>query len=608
MKDFADLCPGCGACKDICPFLAEYGTPDRVLQERPEVSFYCTSCRRCDGVCPQGLAPSAAFFREKRRRVRQNRISSPILRTLDGARRFAKAGHGFPFSYYQGADTVFWPGCGLAANRPGLVRKVRDILSRRLHRPVGLALDCCFDPVYGLGDTETALAALRRIGERLRERGIRRVITGCLNCHKLLSEHLGVECLFVLEALPPEVFEKRRIESVYLHHPCPSSRWKAIRDRTGALVEFMGTDLKSVPACPEPGGESANPPSFFPLGAAATCCGNGGGLGALDPDMADRFLERITGEAAGRTVVTYCTGCQNRFLKQGSEAVHLLECLPGVTPRRTIPTPLAQWANRFFLTLATRVQRGKFPAGIIGTLFGRNVHRARWVFVFLFFAVLPAVAADSTPFLREDFDTLAQWEPLTFPKVKAHSTYTLVKEGGNSILKAESRDSASALVHRRNFNVYKTPHLRWRWRVDQLSDRGDPKEKAGDDYPIRVYVMFPYDPARATLGERLTYGAAKAIYGQYPPHSTLNYVWTGRTITERILQSPYTDRAFIIMLEKGQERVGRWMEESVNVLDDYRKAFGKDPPVTAGLAVMSDTDNAGGIAVAYLDFIEVSDK
>ena len=47
------------------------------------------------------------------------------------------------------------------------------------------------------------------------------------------------------------------------------------------------------------------------------------------------------------------------------------------------------------------------------------------------------------------------------------------------------------------------------------------------------------------------------------------------------------------------------MEESVNILDDYRKAFGKDPPAIAGLAVMSDTDNTAESAVVYLDFIEI---
>jgi len=141
--------------------------------------------------------------------------------------------------------------------------------------------------------------------------------------------------------------------------------------------------------------------------------------------------------------------------------------------------------------------------------------------------------------------------------------------------------------------------------VTQLSDRGNPKEKAGDDYPIRVYIMFQYDPAYASLGERLIYNASKVIYGKYPPHSTLNYVWTGTNIPERFIASPYTGKAYMVVLEKGRQRVGQWVEESVNVLADYRKAFGNNPPATAGLAVMSDTDNTGANAVAYLDFIEV---
>lgn len=350
MNDFSDLCPGCGACKDVCPFLAKYGTPDRILRECPEVSFFCTSCRRCDGVCPQGLSPSAAFFEEKKRLVQQNRVPLPVRKTLDGARRFAKTGHGFPFSYYQSADTVFWPGCGLAANRPGLVRRVRNILSSRLQRQVGLVLDCCFDPVYGLGGTETALSALKEIGMRLHDHGVRQVITGCLNCHKLLSEHLDeIQVVFILEVLPPEVFEKQQMESIYLHHPCPSSRWEAIRNKAKGLVDHihpsLGTDFQSDPIPDLPVSEAS----------ASLCCGNGGGLSALDPDLADRFLDRITGEVAGRTMVTYCTGCQNRFLKRGVEAVHLLECLPGVKPRRTIYSPLRQWVGRFALAIAERL-------------------------------------------------------------------------------------------------------------------------------------------------------------------------------------------------------------------------------------------------------------
>ncbi len=227
-----------------------------------------------------------------------------------------------------------------------------------------------------------------------------------------------------------------------------------------------------------------------------------------------------------------------------------------------------------------------------------------------FFIVTAAITAlaESNVLFRINFDSLTDWEPLTFPKIKAHSKYSLEKEGNKSILKAESHASASAIVYRRTFNIYENPQLRWRWKVTQLSDRGNPKEKAGDDYPIRVYVMFEYDPARASIGERLTYGAMKAIYGKYPPHSTLNYVWTGANISERFIASPYTSKAYMVVLERGKEKSGLWVEESVNVLEDYRKAFGKEPPAMAGIAVMSDSDNTGTQAEAYLEFIEVGES
>ncbi len=52
------------------------------------------------------------------------------------------------------------------------------------------------------------------------------------------------------------------------------------------------------------------------------------------------------------------------------------------------------------------------------------------------------------------------------------------------------------------------------------------------------------------------------------------------------------------------------MDEEVNVLKDYEEGFGKKPPRRATIGIMSDSDNTGEKAEAYLDFIEVyrSDK
>ncbi|MEI6313501.1 MAG: VTT domain-containing protein [Syntrophus sp. (in: bacteria)] len=380
MIDFNKECTGCGACAAVCPFLAEYGTPDLILSEHPEASFYCTSCRQCDAVCPLDLSPAAAFFEAKQRLVQQHQVPVPVRKTLDGARWFAKTGHGFPFSFYGSKGTVFWPGCGLAANRPGLVRKLLKILSSHLRKPVGLVLDCCYDPAYGLGDTETALVALQEIDKRLRDHGVRQVITGCLNCYKLLSQHLeGIQVVFILELLPPDLFEKHWAGPTYLHHPCPSSRWEGIRGvaadsynnlrKTESFPEtdlVKGKDFKSAPcAAAVPINEASDP----------LCCGAGGGLCSSSPELAGRFLDRIVAKGNGRTMVTYCIGCQNRFLNRGVETVHLLECLPGVTPRRKVSSPLSQWGNRLALATIERLKTGKFLVIlIIALLVGGGIY------------------------------------------------------------------------------------------------------------------------------------------------------------------------------------------------------------------------------------------
>ncbi len=287
--------------------------------------------------------------------VQQQHLPPPVRKALDGARGFAKAGHGFPFSFYGTADTVFWPGCGLAAHRPGLVREVRKILSRQLQKPVGLVLDCCYDPAYGLGDTETAAAALREISERLHGHGVQQVITGCLNCYKLLSQRLdGIDVVFILELLPSKLLEKREESPLYLHHPCPSARWEGIRKAARDLLnhshESVSHHSETVP---------------FADSSTSLCCGAGGGLCSFSPELAGRFLDRILSQRGGRTIMTYCIGCQNRFLGRGVEAIHLLECLPGVTPRRRVSSPAAQWANRFFLSMTARMDARKLLVGLI---------------------------------------------------------------------------------------------------------------------------------------------------------------------------------------------------------------------------------------------------
>ena len=217
-----------------------------------------------------------------------------------------------------------------------------------------------------------------------------------------------------------------------------------------------------------------------------------------------------------------------------------------------------------------------------------------------------ALSVDNRDILfREDFNSLDNWKPFFFPKIKKHSTYTIETIGQDHRLKAESSGSASAIVYKDSFNVYEHPRVKWRWMVDNVYEKGNARTKAGDDYPIRVYIMFEYDPEQAGAFEKMKYSMAKSIYGEYPPHSSLSYVWASKEDPDTYLVSPYTDKAEMVLLEKGPQKIGTWQEEEINILDDYQKAFGIKPPVRARIAVMNDSDNTGESAVSYMDYIEI---
>ena len=217
-----------------------------------------------------------------------------------------------------------------------------------------------------------------------------------------------------------------------------------------------------------------------------------------------------------------------------------------------------------------------------------------------------ADAAEQTVLFREDFSSLDSWKPFFFPKIKSHSTYTIEHDGDKHFLRAESHASASAIVYKDVFDVYDYPRAKWRWKVKNLYVNADPRSKAGDDYPIRVYIMFEYDPETAGTFERIKYGLAKALYGEYPPDSSLSYVWSSKDDPATFIVSPYTDRAMMVLLEKGPAKAGTWVDESIDILQDYQKAFRSKPPARARIAIMNDSDNTGESSVSWVAYIEVA--
>jgi len=191
------------------------------------------------------------------------------------------------------------------------------------------------------------------------------------------------------------------------------------------------------------------------------------------------------------------------------------------------------------------------------------------------------------------------WKPLTFKKIEKHTAYTVAKDEEITAVKAVSEASASGLTREITINLKEYPIVQWQWKVVNTLKKGDVTRKEGDDYPARIYITFEYDSSKVGFFDKAKYELIKLLYGRYPPLAAINYIWESKAPKGTVVPNPYTERVKMIVVESGVERVNQWVSEERNVYEDYQKAFGDEPPLISGVAIMTDTDNTGESATAY---------
>jgi hypothetical protein len=191
------------------------------------------------------------------------------------------------------------------------------------------------------------------------------------------------------------------------------------------------------------------------------------------------------------------------------------------------------------------------------------------------------------------------WKPLAFKKIEKHTAYTLVKDDNTVVIKAVAEASASGLTREIKINPKEYPVVQWRWKVSNILKKGDVHIKEGDDYPARIYITFEYDPSKLGFFEKAAYKVGRLLYGEDLPLAAINYIWESKAPIGTMVPNPYTARVMMFVVESGSAKLNHWVNEERNVYEDYKKAFGEEPPVISGVAIMTDTDNTGESAIAY---------
>jgi hypothetical protein len=190
-----------------------------------------------------------------------------------------------------------------------------------------------------------------------------------------------------------------------------------------------------------------------------------------------------------------------------------------------------------------------------------------------------ALAADiPLPFDDADSGINSDWREQSF-RATDPTRYRLTEEGDAVVLEAESHKQASGLIYEIDVDLASYPILVWRWKVDGIIPAGNALTKEGDDYPARVYVVFPH--------------------WFKPKTRSINYIWANRLVQGEVVPNPFFGNARMVAVQSGNTQAGTWVAECRNVYQDYQKIFGEAPPQVGAIALMTDTDNTGGKARAW---------
>lgn len=147
-------------------------------------------------------------------------------------------------------------------------------------------------------------------------------------------------------------------------------------------------------------------------------------------------------------------------------------------------------------------------------------------------------------------------------------------------VRAVSEGAASGLIRRVDTDLRKRPVLGWAWRAEQPLRGAQAPEtgKAGDDFLARVYVIHE---------------------GFFPWQTrAINYVWSRSQPVGRHWPNPFTGNAVMVAVQSGNDGLGQWQSFRRNVREDFRRFHDMDIDRVDAVAVMTDTDNTGGVAEA----------
>jgi Fe-S oxidoreductase len=350
-------CSKCGFCQAACPvFLATlrpaYNARGKILilkaildgtadltKDLCRTFYLCTECQSCAISCPSGVkgneivevvrkelckrgfTPSAlgsvrkAVF--KVGNVFTSRPDDRIEIYPPQLKDRAKAGR-LP----KNAETLLFMGCLASYMDMKIVPSFVRLMETSGVAYTTLANDeiCCGLPLFLMG-TEDFVSYATALAEYLRSLGVREMITPCAGCYRTfknlypeIGQNLGMEIYHTVHYLDKLVgekrlnFRKRISQKITYHDPCDLGRaCQVFEEPRNLLRQIPGVELVEM--------ENNR--------MDALCCGAGGGMAAVDPDLSVEMAAARVRQAlavGAEVILSGCPACKDN-LRKGSRTL-----------------------------------------------------------------------------------------------------------------------------------------------------------------------------------------------------------------------------------------------------------------------------------------------
>jgi len=159
--------------------------------------------------------------------------------------------------------------------------------------------------------------------------------------------------------------------------------------------------------------------------------------------------------------------------------------------------------------------------------------------------------------------------------------FRIVTQGGRKVLQLKSNNDSSTISKEIKVDVKSHPILQWSWHAVTLPKGGDARKSATDDQAAQLYVTFPRFP-------------------QQVRSRVISYIWDTTAPVGSVFKSEKTGLVTYVVVRSGPTDLGKWLTESRNVLEDYKKIYEEAPGEDVGaISIAIDSNDTTSTAESY---------